>query len=118
MRHAKHKYKLGVEPSHRKALIRNLAIEVIDHGKIKTTHTKAKAIKGVVEKLVTLSKVDSVHNRRLAYKKLNNKDAVTKLFSEIGPKFKERNGGYTRIIKLADRRLGDSSKMGYISFVE
>lgn len=118
MRHAKHKYKLGVEPSHRKAMIRNLAIEVIDHGKIKTTHTRAKAIRGVVEKLVTLAKVDTVHNRRLAYKKLNNKDIVSKLFVETAPKFKERNGGYTRIVKLADRRLGDSSKMAYISFVE
>mgnify|MGYP000255281431 CR=1 FL=1 len=118
MRHAKHKYKLGVDPSHRKSMIRNLAIEVIDHGKIKTTQTRAKAIRGVVEKLVTLAKIDTVANRRLAYKKLNNKDAVSKLFAEIGPKFKERNGGYTRIVKLADRRLGDSSRMGYISFVE
>jgi large subunit ribosomal protein L17 len=114
MRHAKHKYKLGVTPSHRKSMIKNLAIEVIDHGKIKTTQTRAKAIRGVVEKLVTLAKIDTVANRRLAYKKLNNKDAVSKLFSEIGPKFKERNGGYTRIVKLADRRLGDSSRMGYI----
>ena len=118
MRHSKHKYKLGVDPSHRKSLIRNLAIEVIDHGKIKTTTTKCKAVRGVVEKLVTLAKVDTVHNRRLAYQKLNNKDCVHKLFTELGPKFKERNGWYTRIIKLADRRLGDSSQMGYISFVE
>ncbi|MBT4791452.1 MAG: 50S ribosomal protein L17 [Halobacteriovoraceae bacterium] len=118
MRHAKHKYKLGVEPSHRKSMIRNLAIEVIDHGKIRTTQTRAKAIKGVVEKLVTLAKKDTVHNRRLAYKKLNNKDIVNKLFTEVAPKFKERNGGYTRIVKLADKRLGDASKMGYISFVE
>ena len=118
MRHAKHKYKLGVQPSHRKSMIRNLAIEVIDHGKIKTTHTRTKAIRGVVEKLVTLAKVDTVHNRRLAYKKLNDRAVVAKLFTEIAPKFKERNGGYTRIVKLADRRLGDSSKMAYISFVE
>ncbi|MAX65635.1 MAG: 50S ribosomal protein L17 [Bacteriovoracaceae bacterium] len=118
MRHAKHKYKLGVEPSHRKAMIRNLAVEVIDHGKIKTTQTRAKAVRGVVEKLVTLAKNDTVHNRRLALQKLNNKGAVNKLFTEIGPKFKERNGGYTRIVKLADKRLGDSSSMGYISFVE
>jgi len=118
MRHSKHKYKLGVQPAHRKSMIRNLAIEVIDHGKIKTTHTRAKAIRGVVEKLVTLAKVDTVHNRRLAYKKLNDKAIVAKLFVEVAPKFKERNGGYTRIVKLADRRLGDSSKMGYISFVE
>jgi large subunit ribosomal protein L17 len=118
MRHSKHKYKLGVNPSHRKSLMRNLAIEIIDHGKIKTTHTKAKALKSYVEKLVTLAKVDSVHTRREAFKKLNNKDAVTKLFSNVAPKFKERNGGYTRIVKLADKRLGDASKMGYISFVD
>lgn len=118
MRHSKHKYKLGVNPSHRKSLIKNLAIEVIDHGKIKTTQTKAKAVRGFVEKLVTLAKEDSVHNRRLAFRKLNNKDAVTKLFTEVAPKFKERNGGYTRIVKLADARVGDASKMGYISFVD
>ncbi len=118
MRHSRHKFKLGVTPSHRKAMMRNLAIEVIDHGKIKTTHTKAKAIQGYVEKLVTLAKVDTVHTRREAFKKLNNKDAVAKLFTEVAPKFKERNGGYTRITKLADKRLGDASKMGYISFVD
>ena len=118
MRHAKHKYKLGVDPSHRKALIKNLAVEIIDHGKIKTTQTKAKALRPYVEKLVTLAKSDSVHNRRLAYSKLNNKDAVAKLFTEVAPKFKERNGGYTRITKLADARMGDASKMGYISFVD
>ncbi|MBI99952.1 MAG: 50S ribosomal protein L17 [Nocardioides sp.] len=118
MRHSKHKYKLGVTPSHRKSLMRNLAISMIDHGKIKTTQTKAKALKGYVEKLVTLAKEDTVHNRRQAFSKLNNKDAVTKLFAEVGPKFKERNGGYTRIIKLADGRVGDASKMGFISFVD
>ena len=115
MRHSKHKYKLGVEPSHRKSMVRNLINEVIDHGKIKTTQTRAKAIRGVVEKLVTLAKVDTVHNRRLAYKKLNNKAMVTKLFTEVAPKFKERAGGYTRIVKLADKRLGDAAHMGYIS---
>lgn len=118
MRHSKHKHKLGVNPSHRKSLMRNLAIEVIDHEKIKTTQAKTLAIRGFVEKLVTLAKVDSVHNRRLAFAKLNNKEAVGKLFTEIGPKFKERNGGYTRITKLADKRVGDASKMAYISFVE
>ena len=118
MRHAKHKYKLGVNPSHRKSMIRNLACEIIDHGKIKTTETRAKALRIYVEKLVTLAKNDTVANRRLAYKKLNNKNAVTKLFTDVGPKFKERNGGYTRIVKLADARVGDASKMGFISFVE
>lgn len=118
MRHSKHKYKFGITPSHRKALMRNLAIEVIDHEKIKTTFTKTKAVKGMVEKLVTLAKVDNVQNRRLAFQKLNSKEAVGKLFTVLGPKFKERNGGYTRITKLADKRVGDASKMAYISFVE
>lgn len=118
MRHSKHKYKLGVTPSHRKALMRNLAISMIEHGKIKTSQTKCKALKPYVEKLVTMAKEDSVQNRRLAFSKLNNKQAVTKLFSEVGPKFKERNGGYTRIVKLADGRVGDATKMGFISFVE
>ncbi|MCT4642254.1 MAG: 50S ribosomal protein L17 [Bacteriovoracaceae bacterium] len=118
MRHGKHKYKLGVDPAHRKSMIRNLAVEIIDHGKIKTTQTRARALRGYVEKLVTLAKKDTVHNRRLAFKKLNNKAAVTKLFTEVAPKFIERNGGYTRIVKLADKRLGDASKMGYIAFVE
>ncbi|MEX0798379.1 MAG: 50S ribosomal protein L17 [Bacteriovoracaceae bacterium] len=118
MRHSKHKYKLGVTPSHRKALMRNLAISMIDHGKIKTSQTKAKALRGYVEKLVTLAKVDSVSNRRLAFQKLNNKEAVSKLFADVAPKFKERNGGYTRIVKLADGRVGDATKMGYISFLD
>ena len=118
MRHKKHQNKLNVSPSHRKSLMKNLSIELIDHGKIKTTHAKSKAIKPYVEKLVTLAKNDTVANRRLAFKKLNNKDAVAKLFAEVAPKFKERNGGYTRIVKLADGRVGDAAKMSYISFVD
>ncbi len=118
MRHQRHKYKLGVSPSHRKSMVRNLAVEVIDHGMIKTTKTRAKAIQPVVEKLITLAKVDSVANRRLAFKKLNNKDAVQKLFSDVAPKFKERNGGYTRIMRMSDNRLGDNSQMAYIALVD
>ena len=117
MRHSKHKYKLGVQPEHRKSMMKNLAISLIDHKKIQTTHTRSKALKMFIEKLVTISKVDTVANRRLAYKKLNNKTAVTKLFTEVGPQFKERSGGYTRIIKLADLRQGDAAKMSYIAFV-
>lgn len=98
--------------------MKNLAIEVIDHGKIKTTHTKCKAIQSYVEKLVTIAKNDTVANRRLAFSKLNNKETVQKLFSDVGPKFKERNGGYTRIMKLADGRVGDNAPMSYIAFVE
>lgn len=118
MRHGKHKFKLGVSPSHRKALIRNLSIELIDHGKIKTTHTRCKALRMYVEKVITIAKEDTVANRRLAFKKLNNKDAVHKLFTEVAPKFKDRNGGYTRIMKLADGRVGDNAKMSYIALVD
>jgi len=109
MRHGCHKYKLGVKPQHRKALVQNLCIELITHGKIKTTETKAKAIKPTVEKLITLAKVDTIANRRLAFTKLNN---------TVGPKFKQRPGGYTRILKLAEGRLGDGAKESIIALVE
>lgn len=117
MRHKKHKNKLNVSPSHRKSLMRNLGISLIDHGQIKTTIAKARATSPYVEKLVTLAKEDTVHNRRLAFSKLNDKAAVQKLFTEWGPKFKERNGGYTRVLKLADKRWSDNSEMGIIAFV-
>lgn len=118
MRHSKHKYKLSANPAHRQAMMRNLATEIIDHGKIKTTITKSKALRIFVEKLVTIAKEDSVANRRLVYSRLNNREATNKLFTEVAPKFKQRPGGYTRIIKLADQRIGDASKMSYISFVD
>ena len=116
MRHQNKKYKIGVNASHRKSLLRNLASEVLDHGKIKTTHTKCKAVQPFVEKLITIAKEDTVANRRLALSKLNNKEAVKNLF-EVAPKYKERNGGYTRIMKMADRRVGDNAPMSYIALV-
>lgn len=118
MRHQRHKYSIGTTPAHRKSLMRNLAAEVIDHGKIKTTHTKCKAVQGFVEKLITLAKEDTVANRRLAFSKLDNKDAVKKLFDEVAPKFKERKGGYTRVLKLADGRWGDNAPMSFIMLVD
>lgn len=119
MRHGKYKYRLNMDASHRKLMVRNLIIEVIDHGKIKTTFTRCKAIKGSVEKLVTLAKKDTLANRRLALKKLNNnKEVVKKLFENIAPKFVERKGGYTRIVKVADLRVGDAANVAFISFVE
>lgn len=118
MRHGNHKYKLGVKPQHRKALVQNLCIELITHGKIKTTETKAKAIKPFVEKLVTLAKNDTIANRRLAFTKLNNKEAVVTLFKDVAPKFKQRPGGYTRLLKIAEGRLGDGAKEAYIAFVD
>ncbi len=118
MRHQRHKYKLGVDPAHRKSLMKNLSISLIDHGAIKTTHAKCKALQPYIEKLITIARKDSVANRRLAFSRLNNKAAVKRLFDEVGPKFKERNGGYTRVSKLADGRVGDNAPVSYISFVE
>ena len=118
MRHQRRKYRIGTTPSHRKSLVRNLAVEVIEHEQIKTTHVKCKAIRPVVEKLITLAKNDTVANRRLAFSKLNDKAAVKKLFEEVAPRFKERPGGYTRVLKLADGRVGDNAQMGLITFVD
>ncbi|MDA8791696.1 50S ribosomal protein L17 [Bacteriovoracaceae bacterium] len=117
MRHGKHKYKLSVKPSHRKSMIRNLASDIIAHGQIKTTVAKCKAVKPFIERLVTIARTDTVANRRLAFKKLDSAKAVKKLFADVAPKYTERPGGYTRITKLADRRVGDGSEMSYISFV-
>lgn len=118
MRHGNHKYTLGVKPAHRVAMMRNLAVEVFDHGKIKTTHTRCMALRSYVEKLITLAKEDTVANRRLAFAKLNNEQAVTNLFKNVAPKFAKRNGGYTRVIKTADGRVGDSAPMSYFALVE
>ena len=118
MRHGNHKYKLGVKPQHRKALVKNLSVELITHGQIKTTETKAKALKPFIEKLVTLAKNDTLANRRVAFTKLNDKNAVNALFTNVAPKFTQRPGGYTRILKIADRRLGDGAKEAIIAFVE
>jgi large subunit ribosomal protein L17 len=117
MRHGRHKYRIGANPAHRRSLMKNLASEIIDHGKVKTTHIKCKAVQIYVEKLITLAKVDTVANRRLAAGRMQNKNAVAKLFTEVAPKYKERKGGYTRVIRLADARMGDNSKMSFISLV-
>ena len=117
MRHKKIKHSIGSDSAHRKSLLRNLAVEVIDHGRIKTTHTKCQAVRPFVEKLITIAKTDSVANRRLAFKKLNNKEAVQNLFEKVAPQYKDRNGGYTRVLKLADTRVGDGAPMSYIGLV-
>ena len=118
MRHKKHKYKLGVDPSHRKAMMKNLVTSLVEHGKIKTTHTRCLALRSCVEKLITKAKVDTVARRRLVFSRVNNANVVKKLFTEIAPKFKDRNGGYVRVLKLPDGRVGDSAKMSYITFVD
>lgn len=118
MRHGNYKYRLSVTPAHRQAIMKNLGAEIIDHGRVKTTLTKARALKPYIEKLVTLAKNDTLANRRLAYSKLNNKAAVKTLFESVGPKFKQRPGGYTRLLKEADARLGDAAATAILTFVE
>ena len=118
MRHRVATKKLGRTASHRTAMRRNMASSIIEHERITTTTVKAKAIRPFVEKLVTLSKEDSVHNRRRAFALLRNKDAVTKLFETLGPRFADRPGGYTRILKLSKPRLGDAAERALIEFVE
>ena len=118
MRHRVAGYKLGRTTSHRIAMTRNMATSVIEHERIITTQTKAKAVKPFVEKLVTLSKVDNQHNRRRAFAQLRSKEAVEKLFDVLGPRFNARPGGYCRVTKLAKRRLGDAGERAILEFVE
>src|ERR1700752_5313465 len=114
MRHQKKRNKLSRDPEHRKALIRNLCTEVVDHERIRTTQAKAKVVRPEVEKLITLAKRGDLHARRQALAELNqNKFTVHKLFEEIAPRYAERNGGYTRILKLGPRR-SDATEMVYI----
>lgn len=117
MRHRKAGRKLNRTSSHRKAMFRNMAASLIQHEAIKTTLPKAKSLRQVVEPLITLAKNDSVANRRLAFNRLRNRDAVQKLFNEIGPKNKERPGGYMRILKCGFR-AGDTAPMAYVELVE
>ncbi len=116
MRHRKKVKKLGRPVGHRKALLRNLASQIIEHHEIKTTLAKAKAARSFVERLITYAKHDTVHHRRLAFKQLQNRTLVKKLFDEIGPAFEDRNGGYTRVIKLGQRR-GDGAELAILQLV-
>jgi large subunit ribosomal protein L17 len=117
MRHRKSGRKLGRNSSHRKAMFRNISTSLLLHETIKTTVPKAKELRRVVEPLITLSKKDSVANRRLAFSRLRDKEIVGKLFSEIGPRFIERPGGYVRILKLGPR-AGDAAPMAMVQLVD
>ena len=117
MRHRSKTVKLKRKTSHRKALLANMAISLIEHGRIKTTLGKAKALRPVAEKLVTLAKRDDLHSRRLAIAFLHQKETVQKLFSEIAPAAKDRQGGYCRITKLG-ARMSDSAPMAIIEWVD
>ncbi len=117
MRHGKKVNHLGRKTAHRKAMLANMACSLIEHKRINTTVAKAKALKQFVEPLVTKSKEDTTHNRRLVFSKLRNKYAVTELFRDVAVKVADRPGGYTRIIKLGNR-LGDNAQMALIELVD
>jgi large subunit ribosomal protein L17 len=117
MRHKLSGRQLGRNASHRKAMFRNMVISLVEHELIKTTLPKAKELRRFAEPLITLAKVDSVANRRLAFARLNNKEAVGKLFSQLGPRYNTRPGGYVRILKCGFR-AGDKAPMAYVELVE
>ena len=117
MRHQKTRHKLSRDAAHRKALLANLCVEVIDHERIKTTEAKAKAVKPELERLITLAKRGDLHARRQAMARLGqDKFVVYKLFEEIAPRYAEREGGYTRILKLGPRP-GDATEVVYLELV-
>jgi large subunit ribosomal protein L17 len=109
--------RLGGSSSHQKAILANLATALFEHGRIKTTETKARALRPYAEKLITHAKKGTLHNRREVLKKIRDKDVVHSLFADIGPFFSDRNGGYTRIIKVENRK-GDNAPMAVIELVQ
>ena len=117
MRHRKSGRQLNRNSSHRQAMFRNMASSLIGHEIIKTTLPKAKELRRVVEPLITLAKVDTVANRRLAFARTRNIETVAKLFNELGPRFAQRAGGYTRILKCGFR-AGDNAPMAYIELLD
>ncbi len=117
MRHQRAGKKLGRDSAHRKALYSNLAGALIEHGRIKTTEAKAKAVKPVAEQMITLGRRGDIHARRQALAYLRSQEVVHKLFSEVAPRFAERPGGYSRIVKLGPRQ-GDSATMVYLELVD
>ncbi len=136
MRHGKRTYKLGRKSEHREAMLANLVSSLIKHGRVVTTIAKAKAARPLAEKMVTLAKEGTLHARRLVAARLHfhkpsrpmrkeekkkwkqNEDVLRILFEEIAPRFKDRNGGYTRIIRLAHRRRGDAGEQAILEWVE
>jgi len=117
MRHLKSRRKLNRDSSHRTAMFRNMANSLFQHEIIKTTLPKAKELRRVAEPLITLAKIDGVANRRVAFNRLRDKSAVGKLFTEIGPRYRTRPGGYLRILKCGFR-AGDAAPMAYVELVD
>ena len=117
MRHGKKVMHLGRKTAHRKSMLANMSCSLIEHKRINTTETKAKALKRFIEPIITKSKTDTTHNRRLVFSSLRDKEAVSELFREISVKVGDRPGGYTRIIKMGNR-LGDNADMAMIELVD
>ena len=117
MRHGKKVIHLGRKTAHRKSMLANLGCSLIEHKRINTTVTKAKALKRFIEPIITKSKTDSTHNRRIAFSLLRDKKTITELFREVASKVGDRPGGYTRVIKLGNR-LGDNASMAMIELVD
>ena len=117
MRHQRSGKKLGRDPAHRKALYANLAAALIEHGRIKTTEAKAKAVKPIAEQMITLGRRGDLAARRQAIAYLRSKDVVHRLFADVAPRFADRPGGYSRIVKLGPR-AGDAADMVYLELVD
>ena len=117
MRHGNGLRKLNRTSAHRQAMLQNMMNSLIEHEAIKTTLPKAKELRRVIEPMITLAKVDSLSNRRLAFDRLRDRDSVTKLFNVLGPRNAQRPGGYTRILKMGFR-VGDNAPMAYVELVE
>jgi len=117
MRHRQSGRKLNRNSTHRKAMFSNMAASLLNHEVIKTTLPKAKELRRVAEPLITMAKTDSVHKRRLAFSRLRDRDVVTKLFNELGPRYKDRPGGYLRILKMGFR-TGDKAPMALVELVD
>ena len=117
MRHGNGLRKLNRTSSHRLAMFRNMAVSLITHEAIKTTLAKAKELRRVIEPLITLGKEPTLANKRLAFARLRDRDAVVKLFAEIGPRYTVRNGGYTRVLKMGFRQ-GDNAPMAFMELVD
>lgn len=117
MRHGDKVKKLGRYKEHRKSMLRNLVVSLIRNERLVTTVARAKYLRRVVEKLITRAKEDNLHNRRLAFSFLRNKKALVKLFSNLGVRYANRPGGYTRVVKLGKYRKGDNAEVAVIEFV-
>jgi large subunit ribosomal protein L17 len=117
MRHRHGLRKLNRTSEHRQAMLRNMCVSLLTHEAIKTTLPKAKELRRVVEPLITLGKAPSLANKRLAFSRLRDRDAVVKLFGELGPRYEKRPGGYTRILKMGFR-VGDAAPMAFVELVD